>query len=313
MNQQKRNIRQLIYLAILSCITVLLALTGGENDGINFDKQKFILDENAVITTVRLEGNTFINKFEYLNGVWEVNDKYLLDQGMRDVFFAVLSQVEVKRPVAISEKDSIASFLKNSGIKVSILNYGAEVKSYLAGGNKEKFQTYLMEIDGDQPYLVHIPGYQSYIAGIFEARESDWRSRYIWEIDWTSLKKLTITFGKESTVFEYKDNFMAVEDLARLDTAAMMNYLEGVAFIQTEKYLNPGEIDAYESIIRAGKPTASLQVEQIGDRRFSLLLFDRPEQKQYIPGLLNNQQMLLFQPTLLEDLNKSPKDFEREE
>jgi len=308
--QRKRNIQQLTYFAVLASIIVLLALFGGENDGVDFDKHKFILDENEVITTVVLEGGGTRNKFEYLNGAWEVNDTYLLDQGMRDVFFAVLSQVEVKRPVAASEKDSLATFLKNTGVKVSIYNSGVEVKSYLAGGNEEQFRTYFMDVEEGQPYLMHIPGYQSYIAGIFEARESDWRSRFIWDIDWTSLKKLTVKFGEKVTVFEYKDNFMAVEGVARLDTASMMSYLEEVAFLQTDKYLEPGEIEAYEEIIRADNPIASLQVEQIGDRHSSLLLFERPKQKQYIPGLLNNQQMLLFQPTLLENLKKTPKDFE---
>lgn len=310
MIQRKRNIQQLTYFAVLASIIVLLALFGGENDGVDFDKHKFILDENEVITTVVLEGGGTRNKFEYLNGAWEVNDTYLLDQGMRDVFFAVLSQVEVKRPVAASEKDSLATFLKNTGVKVSIYNSGVEVKSYLAGGNEEQFRTYFMDVEEGQPYLMHIPGYQSYIAGIFEARESDWRSRFIWDIDWTSLKKLTVKFGEKVTVFEYKDNFMAVEGVARLDTASMMSYLEEVAFLQTDKYLEPGEIEAYEEIIRADNPIASLQVEQIGDRHSSLLLFERPKQKQYIPGLLNNQQMLLFQPTLLENLKKTPKDFE---
>jgi hypothetical protein len=281
-------------------------------DGYDYDKNKFTLDENSVITTVILEGNGFNNRFEYFNGAWEVNGKYLIDQGMRDVFFAMLSRTEVKRPVARSERDSIVSFLRREGVKVSILNNADTIKTYIAGGDKNRFLSYFMSPEEDEPYLVQIPGYQSYLAGIFMVEENDWRSRFIWDIDWSSLKTLTVDYdqGKERLEFEYEDNFMGLEGINNLDTANMMGYLEYIAYLQTDKYLKEGEIPIYDRMIESGEPIMTIDVEQIGNRKSTLILYPRPEGKQYIPGVLNHEQLVLFQPAALENMKARISDFE---
>jgi len=315
LNQRRKNIRQFTYLAILISITVVVVVVKVNRDGFDYDKQKFTLDENTIITTVILKGKDFSNRFEYLNGAWQVNNKYLLDTDMRDVFFAVLSRVEVKRPVSVTERDSIASTLEENGVWVGILNNADTIDAYFAGGDEGLFQSYFMSSDDKQPYLVHIPGYHSYLAGIFSASENDWRSRFIWEIDWTTLKKLTIDIKEETQplVFEYKNNFIGVDGIDKLDTASMMEYLESIANLQTDKYLHPGEIPVYNQIIETSDPEVVISVEQIGDRKSSLFLYPRPEGKQYYPGVLNNDQLLLFQPQILQNILARSADFELEE
>ena len=312
MNQKRKNIRQLIYMAILLVVTVAVAIIGRDHDGFDYDKAKFALDENTVITTVVLEGNNFKNRFEYVNGTWQVNDKYEMDQGMRDVFFALLSKVEVQRPVSTVEQDSLAAYLLERGVKISVLNNTDTVKTYLVGGDEEKFQSYFMDFDERLPFLVHIPGYQSFISGIFNATENDWRNRYIWDIDWTSLKKLIVNSREEqdSLVFEYKNNFIGVDGIEDLDTAGMMGYLENIAYLQTDKYLEPGEIPVYEQVVSDSEPTVVIKVEQIGNRMSSLQFYPQPDGKLYIPAVLNDNQLVLFQPSILESILLKPSDFE---
>lgn len=315
MNQREKNIRQLVYLVILISITTLVVFLGGEQKGIDFDKRKFTLDENTVITTLVLEGKDHTNRFEYVNGTWQVNDKYIIDQGMRDVLFAVLSNVEVKRPAALSNRDSLASALLNNGVKVSILNNGDTILTYLTGGNEELLQSYFMDEADKLPYLVHIPGYQYYLAGIFTPGENEWRSRFIWDIDWSSLKRMAIHFKdeKDSLVFEYENDFIGVMGINRLDTAEMMDYLESIAYLQTDKYLLKDEIPVYDQSIDGGDPVLTIDVEQIGNRSSSLQIYPKPEGKDYLPGLLNNGQRVLFQPAVLEAIHASASDFETQE
>lgn len=312
MSQKQKNIRQIVILAVLLVMTLIVAMINEKGDGYDFDKSKFTLDENSVITTVILDGNGFTNRFEYINGAWEVNGKYLVDQGMRDVFFAMLSRTEVKRPVALTERDSIVSFLKREGVRVFILNNADTIKSYVAGGDKNRFLSYFMSLKEEEPYLVQIPGYQSYLAGIFIVGENDWRSRFIWDIDWSSLKTLTVDYdqGTERLEFQYQDNFMGLVGINNLDTANMMGYLEYIAYLQTDKYLNKGEIPIYDQMVETGEPIMSIDVEQIGNRKSSLILYPMPEGKQYIPGVLNHEQLVLFQPVALENMKARISDFE---
>lgn len=313
MTQKDKNIRQLIILGALITLTAVVAMVTGGSDGFDFDRRQFTLDANTIITTVVLESEEQTIRFEYINNRWELNNEYLLDEGMRDVFFSVLSQVEVKRPVSSSESDSIQSYLETEGVKVTVLNNSEVVQSYWTGGNQDLDITYFMTPGDDQAYVMHIPGYQSYIAGIYQAKLSDWRSRIVWDIDWTSLKKLTVEWEGNVTEIEYQGNFMNVNEVSTLDTLAMFNYLETVGYLQTVKYLEKDELPDYQNEIDAGAPLLTMTIEQIGDRISVLNLYKQPDNRQYLPAALNGIDRMLLDPQVLAQLQKKISYFELKE
>ena len=310
MNQRKKNIRLLIYLATLVVITLMVFYSGKERTGVSFDKNKFTLDEHAVITEVLLEGNDFVNRLVYNNGAWEVNGSFLLDQGMRDVFFAVLSQVEVKRPASESVTDSLLQVFKLEGINVRILNNSEVIKSYSVVGDADQFTTWFLAENEQQPYLMKIPGYHSFIEGIYRVSENDWRERFIWTMEWARLKKFTIDYTDENLhdlIFEYADNFIRVPEIDAMDTAAVMDYLQFVANLQAERFLEEDEKVAFSSHLNE-IPYATIKFEEIGNRHNSLALYPFTQENKYVFGILNNRQAILLDKQNVLFLYRYPDD-----
>jgi len=93
----------------------------------------------------------------------------------------------------------------------------------------------------------------------------------------------------------------------------MMGYLEYIANLQTDKFLEVGEIPIYDESVESNDPILTIDVEQIGDRKSSLILYPQPKGKKYVPGVLNQEQYVLFQPAILENIKAKISDFELRE
>lgn len=314
MKQKRKNLRLLIYLITLIVITVMVYFSESESSGVSFDKYKFRLGENTVITDVELQGKNFTNHLEYNNGVWMVNGKYLMDQGMRDVFFAVLSQVEVLRPASESIIDSLTSTFREDGIKVTIMNNEEIVKRYFVVGDRARFSTWFLAEGEDLPHKMRIPGYHSYIAGIYQVGENDWRDRFIWSMEWSRLKKFEVTYvkgDKEDLVFEYVDNFIKVGNVDDMDTTLVMDYLQFVANLQAERFISEKDRIQYDSLLTKELHYATISFEEIGDQQNSLALYNGVLENNLIPGILNMDELVLLHRDDIELLFKEGVDFKK--
>ena len=286
-----------------------LYVAGNSGNNLSFDKQLFTLGENTVITSVLLKRQEGQVQLEYVGGVWEVNGKFPIDESMRDVFFAVLSTIEVRRPVAANQKDSIADYLRNQGTQVNITNNGVEVMSYYVGGDKNQYLTYFMDPTQSDPFLMQIPGYLSFIAGIFDVSENDWRERYIWPMDWSRLKSFSVTFLKsEPLLFEYGSNFIHVSGIDQMDTASVMDYLQYAANLQAITFL--GNDTSYDHLIK--EPFAAFKVEEIANNSYTLDVHDIPDSQQVL-GILNGVEKALFSRKNVEYMLKHKEDFQSKE
>jgi len=117
-------------------------------------------------------------KFE--NNQWRVNGKWEADLQMIKVILATMKQVEPRRPVATSIKDSVLRVLTQGGTHVKLSEGGIVKFEFLAGGNTLKTESWFLRRGDVQPYIMMIPGYRVYVAGIFELDESGWRKRKQW-------------------------------------------------------------------------------------------------------------------------------------
>jgi len=240
--QRKRNQLLLVALVLVSMAIVTLELTKGNTTSSNIEKKIFQLDPQQEITDVYLDGPEQNIHFRFTDGRWTLNDSLLLDQSMRDVFFSVVSQVEVRRPVQQSVADSIEQIIKTRGTHVKI-SFGQEViKDYWVAGNREEELSWMMT-EGDAPYQVHLPGYQSFVAGIFEVPTKDWRSRFLATVNFALVQNIKMEYPGKSTVLElvFQDNFYAIPGV-NADSSKIANFLDQIAYLQADEFIKR---DAY--------------------------------------------------------------------
>ncbi len=307
--QRKINIRLLLILSIVVIIIALLPLLKNNENGLSVDKNKFTLNPQTVITDVMLSSDLISNTLSYINGTWQVNEKYELDPNMRDVFFSVLSQFEIRKTVSVLIQDSIATLSKKKGIQVSILNNEEVLKKYWILGNSAT-QTSFITDEENNSYRIHIPGYRSYVAGIFEVPEADWRTRRVFSALFTNLNSLKIEYPTEEIEFNYKNSFFEIKDI-KADSTQLITALENLLFLQTDQYLQPKEYPTYMGDEFSTKsPIASITAIKLSGAKEVVEIFETEKPSPYYLGITPDQSFCLFNKKRLNKIIVKKTDFQ---
>lgn len=308
MQQRTKNIRLLSLLAITLVTIGLLLRFDRNSDTLGVDKKLFQLNDQQEITDVYLLGPDEQNHFHFEKGQWHLNDTLLLDQSMATVFFSVLSRLEIRRPVARQEADSLAALLRSQGVR-TIITYGADtIKDYFVGGNPDLEITWMLNHREATPWQVHIPGYQSYVAGIFSVPASDWRSRFVFTTNFALLSRLRLIYPDDSLVIRQKNNFFEIPGITA-DSTAIANYLEEVAYLQADRYLTPQDTAGTYHLYLQQPHWAGLQLQTATGRTEEVVFLQRPAGKPYLVGILSDGTPALFKYQRIKGIFKTKQEF----
>lgn len=307
--QRKKNIQLLVVLSVIIIIISLLPLLKDNQNGLYIDKKLFTLDQQTVITDVILTSDSSSNRLSYTNGVWQVNNLYELDPNMRDVFFSVLSQLEIRREVASSQNDSISSLSKNRGVQVSIYNNQELIKNYWILGDSTAQTSYLTD-DQEQSYIVHIPGYRSYVAGIFNVPETDWRSRRVFSALFTNLNTLKVSYINEDIEFRYKDSFFEIVGV-HADSTKLISSLENLLFLQTDQFLDSSDtIEYVDNDVLIKNPFVSILVTKLSGAEERINLFETKQESSFYLGITTDKSYCLFNKKQFNNILVKMSDFQ---
>ncbi|MEQ8425691.1 MAG: DUF4340 domain-containing protein, partial [Cyclobacteriaceae bacterium] len=204
LKQEQKNKTLAISLVVLLTITVGLFWLQGKRDEIDIDL--FRVPQLSDVDGISLRSRENQVLLSYEGSRWRVNNLYDADNQMITVLFATLQQVEPKRKVSALLAGSVASVLQNLGVRISLFQGESMVGEFYVGGNKSKTEAYFMSED-NEPYVVTIPGYRVYAAGVFELGENGWRDKRIFNFNWRNFKRLEAQFRQQP------DQSFSIEDL----------------------------------------------------------------------------------------------------
>lgn len=269
--QKKRNIQLLISLAVFVAATLItFYLLHADREAV-VDKNIFRLEDFTKIDQVVLtkEGKTITLNFDGVR--WKVNDR-LADRSMIDVLFATLQQVEPRRPVGESIRDSIKTILDKQGVKVSLFQGGELRKEFLAGGNSTKTQAYFNYPDEEESYVMVIPGYRVYASGIFELEENGWKDKYVFNFNWKNFQRLKSSFpAHPDHDFEVAmgDDYFEIKGLAAIDTTKLNDFLDAVSLLSVDEYM-----DTDKDTLTSSQPYQEILVSDVSGKTYSLSLYE---------------------------------------
>ncbi|AYB29352.1 DUF4340 domain-containing protein [Chryseolinea soli] len=291
--QEKRNKRLLILLVVLVATTAATAWLTREERTFEVDKNLFKGYDLKTIDEVTLTSKTGTVQLKYNGSRWKVNDRYDADRNMIEVLLATLLQAEPKRPVAAALKDSVSALVKDRGVKIALQAGGKPVETFYSGGIQAKNQTYFSKENGE-PYLVTIPGYRVYVAGIFELPEGGWRNKFVFGFNWRNFQRLETEFpSKPSDNFAValQDRFFTVQGLSQADTTKLNNYLDAVSLLTVDEFVPA--TSALNSL--AQTPAAmTVRVKDIGKKEYVLSLYAPRTARGPFRGLIDGQQWALI-------------------
>lgn len=298
--QRRKNFILFIIFLILLGWTVIYINLEQKQEGLSINELKFSVTDTASINQITITGNKFTNVLSRSSGNWKVNDTYLMDPSMHKVLMSVLKQVRVKRTVPKSDLSKISEDILNNGFKIEIKSSTEPVSIFYAGGNGISL-SYFMG-DDEIPYIVHLPGYESYVTGIFEVAENDWRDRLIFKTSWLGVKSLNLSYGdnpSDNINIRAENNLYTVSGINKLDTASLMGFLDKISYFYTDQYIEVGQVAAYDSLKKT-KPFARLEVNSLGmDEPAIIEFYNQLRGDNVIMGVLQDQQMCLFSSSRL--------------
>lgn len=272
--------------------TVILLFRGKGNQ---LDKDVFKIDNLSAIDRIQFQSQGRVVELNFNGSRWLVNKDFDADDQLVTVLFATLQQVEVKRKVAASLSDSIANSLKRTGTIVSLF-VGADLeKEMLVGGNAGKTEAYFISND-NIPYLMVIPGYRVYAAGVFELDQNGWRDKRIFNFNWRNFKKLTAQFSdpkRKGFVIEDNGFGFDINNTTGTDTTRLNDYLDVVSLLMAKNFVTQGENQAYDSVLQT-RPEVTIEILDLGDNKFSLELYEPIKGDGQVAGKLNGAEGVLF-------------------
>ena len=314
MKQANKNKILLVILILLIAVSVTLHFTG-ETPEINTIQHadKFAITDTAAVRKIVLKKHDGTIVLERNNGQWTVNKNMVADPDIVRVFLAVLKQLNISKGVAGNQVTQTRKELVQKGIFVEIYGDHDLLKSYYVMGNATKTLSVFMDVSDSIPCVVELPGYDSYVAGIYSIPAIDWQKRLIFHSTWRSLRKLEMLYPskpKNSFEIRFDVNFFKVTGIDRLDTASVMDYIDEFQYFQADRFIEPPAGSPYEKLLKT-EPLAYLSIMDIDERKNNRITFyHRLKGDRMILGKLDNGKLALFNYRRIRKIFKKRSDFE---
>ena len=314
MSPIQKNITLIVILGLLILSSISLSLTDETNVNTNKNKDIFSVQDTSKIDLISIKSLKEQIILQKIDGTWQVNDKYKAEQNIVRVLLSIASDVEVVRNVPDTQAKEIADRIPDNGYLIDFINNEKSVTTFYSFGNDNKTISYMMSVGRKNPMIVNIPGYESYVAGIFEIPANDWRDRVLLNTTWRSLQKLNINYHEYPELnlnIRFDFNFLKIDGITNLDTARMMAFIDEFNFLQTDRYLDKGQIEAYDSLLLTPK-TVTMTIEDINAKNSKTIdFFPIINNDPMMLGYVNeDDQMVLFEANRIQKLFAVKADFE---
>lgn len=291
-----RNIRLTISFTVLVAAVMLIFFLQQEQANVTIDPMLFRVGDANAIDHVVLESKDKKIDLKYDGRLWKLNGTFEADGQLVKVLMATLLQVTPKQPVARQQKDSIDALLSKAGTKISVYTAEGLEKEFQAGGNNEKTQAWFRDFKSGETYLVTIPGYRVYAAGVFELKESDWREKRIFNFNWRNFRQLTFTYPKEPAasfeVVKEKD-LLGIAGMNNPDSTRVNNFLNDVLILSADQIVAPGSSKSYDSLVKT-PPVVQMVVSDISKHNYRLDLFGQSPKQTKVVGQAWDGEIVVF-------------------
>jgi hypothetical protein len=158
-----------------------------------------------------------------------------------------------------------------------------------------------MEAQGATPYLMSIPGYRVYAAGVFELNELNWRDKLVFNLNWRNFNGLKVEF-KNNPDFGFEvgmgpGKFFTILNQAYVDTTKLNDFLDAVSYLTVDQFI--GESVSPLDTMASQTPAVMISIEDVSGREYTLGFFDEGTDKVQRLGVIQGSTYALFNPIKL--------------
>jgi hypothetical protein len=275
--QQNKNIGLIIVLVVFIFACFWAAQFNPYQQSSSQNEAAVFSVENAVenLSKVVFKGPKFENMLEKTSTGWTVNDSLSLDPAMQQVLVALLEKVEVQRVIQGSQATKIIQQLADTGIQVKLYVNEQLINEFTVGGNPKQISTYFVK--KGKAYLMQLPGYESYVAGMFEVKTLDWKNRSIFNGTWQNIVSLSLEYANgDSLYFQYEKGLIKLQNKTSADSVKVMDYIETYNYFYVDQFL-PATHEAVRKV-KDFDVAGSITIEALDtQKRLKMEFFTHPE------------------------------------
>ena len=172
----RKNWALAIILIFLSTIFAIMVSQKGPVGTVQVDKTLFAVADTASVEKIILrQPDGLVQTLQKRNDYWLLNGEHAADPAVMNVLLSVLKEVQVKRPVARNQQEEVLNQLEKGGVEVEL--EGVDTERFVVGGREGDRISYFAK--DDKAYVMELPGYSSYISGIFYLKQSGFFPSFI--------------------------------------------------------------------------------------------------------------------------------------
>ena len=251
----------------------------------------FAIPDTASITRIAItrENGTKIDLERKKEGYWEMNSKYRVAPNLMDLLLTTIRNVEMQRPVAKNEAETVNESFKTRFKKVEISVDNTIYKTYLVGDDAPgNLGTYFKFEEGD-PYVCHLRGFTGFLSPRYNIMEHEWRDKTLFSSSPQTLQSVEIKYFKSPTdnfKFTLSGNNLNLEGVQKYDTTAAIRFLLGFKKLYLERYLKTFDKRTRDSLLKV-TPEWSIDLVDIDKSKSHVVNFyptnDEDRSMAYLP------------------------------
>ncbi len=297
----KSNISRFILLAALVVIIGLNEwLIGSSSDNSGLNRDLFIISNTAEVDRVAVSNGQTTQSIHFENNNWYLNDSLITDPIKVRLLFATLQQASVRRQISGEVKQKIDSLFMVNGKKIDIERNGIIEKSFSFVGDENASLSYFKDNEGDI-YLVEIPGYNAFIAGLLNIQSPNWQHPNLFHLfNWRNLSTIELhgsVLPENEIIIKRNKAFFEIEGISNADTTRLTDYIDQISLLEADEYVITGLKEYNYEVL-------NVTLKDVGNNSLQLTLFESENDPYFYFGNLNTGQYFLLNKQKLTPLKR---------
>jgi hypothetical protein len=324
-----------VFIVLLAVAGWLITAEGDSNSTISLegqDRYAFTISDTASVDKIIIKDKSPSEVvLSRSKGGWLVNGEFKARKGAMLTLLGTLSRMEMRNFIEEKMQQTVIRRMSVYGREVQIFKNGELYRVFYVGTeSQDEMATYMMIKGSDQPFAVHIPGFNGFLSSRFFTQPYLWKSRDIISINKSAIKEIEMLYP-DSAEASFKVNRFSGDSVyvTNLSTGEVLKnrnrvntnlFLSAFRNLKYEGAIIPSDpIYERRDSLLSNQPLFRLTITDINGKKTSLSGYrikgpleqydpDVPL-KEYDPdrmhGFINNEQMVLIQYVGLKNVLKT--------
>ena len=265
-----KKYRNYIILLIVLLIVAVVLYVKDKPGTLKTDRKIFAVTDTAHITKIRIGDGVNELTLERSGFNWQINKNYYARPRAVRALLHLLSNLEINSPVPKSAKKEVFNSFSHQSVFVTIESGNRLLKAYrITEEDSMKLGSVMMLRDDEEPYVVHLPGFDGRISMLMPLDAQIWRDKTIFQYKPGDVLSVDVEYpDNPQASFVY--SFFGIDNLEikskmlnksiKINRDAAKNYLTGFASVSYVEQVNKQSKLLYDSL-KNQRPYCEIRVK----------------------------------------------------